>query len=120
MSATAGDMVVDRGDSLGWYDGPTLLQILETVDVEESLDLAPSRFPVQYVARPTADVPRRYLGRIESGSLAVGDDIFAIAVGPAYAHPRHSQLRRDRCRARACMQVSVWCWKTTSMSRAAT
>jgi sulfate adenylyltransferase subunit 1 len=81
MSATAGDMVVDRGDSLGWYAGPTLLQILETVDVEESLDLAPSRFPVQYVARPTADAPRRYLGRIESGSLAVGDDITVLPSG---------------------------------------
>jgi sulfate adenylyltransferase subunit 1 len=35
MSASSGDMVVERGDRLGWYDGPTLLGLLETVDVRE-------------------------------------------------------------------------------------
>jgi sulfate adenylyltransferase subunit 1 len=81
MSAALGDMVVDRGDHLDWYAGPTLLQILETAEVEETLDRAPFRFPIQYVARPTADLPRRYLGRIESGSLAAGDEVVVLPSG---------------------------------------
>jgi sulfate adenylyltransferase subunit 1 len=81
MSAALGDMVVDRGDNLDWYTGPTLLQILETVEVEETLDRAPFRFPVQYVARPSGDLPRRYLGRIESGSLAAGDEVVVLPSG---------------------------------------
>ena len=80
MSALDGDMVVDRGDRLAWYDGPTLLSILETAEVPETLARAPFRFPVQYVARPTATEPRGYMGRIESGSVAVGDRVVDAAV----------------------------------------
>ncbi len=81
MSALDGDMVVDRGEHLPWYQGPTLLQILETVEVSRSLARAPFRFPVQYVSRPTATLPRGYMGRIESGSIAVGDRITALPSG---------------------------------------
>ena len=81
MSALAGDMVVDRGGRLDWYDGPTLLQILETVEIPPTPAHAPLRFPVQYVARPTATLPRGYLGRIESGSIAVGDRVIALPSG---------------------------------------
>ena len=81
LSALAGDMVVDRGQHLSWYQGPTLLQILETVEVAQTLADAPFRFPVQYVARPTAGVTRGYMGRIESGSIAVGDRVTALPSG---------------------------------------
>jgi sulfate adenylyltransferase subunit 1 len=81
ISALEGDMVVDRGDRLGWYDGPTLLQILETAELPASLATAPFRFPVQYVARSTAGQPRGYMGRIESGSIAVGDRIRVLPSG---------------------------------------
>jgi sulfate adenylyltransferase subunit 1 len=105
MSATLGDMVVDRGDNLAWYAGPTLLQILETVEVEQTLDLAPLRFPVQYVARPTADVPRRYLGRIESGSLAVGDEVFVL---PSERRTRIREIHTyDGALSRAGLHASV-------------
>ena len=83
MSALAGDMVVDRGDHLSWYDGPTLLQILETAETPPTLANAPFRFPVQYVARPTATVPRGYMGRVEAGSITVGDTIAALPSGLA-------------------------------------
>src|SRR5439155_25321598 len=76
-----GDMVVDRGRHLDWYHGPTLLQILETVDVAQTLADAPFRFPVQYVARPTDGVTRGYMGRVESGSVAVGDRVTALPSG---------------------------------------
>jgi len=81
ISALEGDMVVDRGDRLGWYEGPTLLQILETVEVPDAPASAPFRFPVQYVSRPTANSSRGYLGRIESGSIAVGDRVAALPSG---------------------------------------
>src|SRR5438309_9092671 len=67
ISARDGDMVVDRGENLEWYEGPTLLQILETVEVPQTLAGAPFRFPIQFVARPTSTLPRGYMGRIESG-----------------------------------------------------
>ena len=81
ISALDGDMVVDRGGRLSWYDGPTLLSILETAELPETLARAPFRFPVQYVARPTATEPRGYMGRIESGSVAVGDRVVALPSG---------------------------------------
>ena len=81
MSALTGDMVVDRGESLFWYEGPTLLQILETVEVQPAAGVEALRFPVQYVARPTATLPRRYLGRVESGSIAVGDRVTVLPSG---------------------------------------
>jgi sulfate adenylyltransferase subunit 1 len=80
ISALEGDMVVDRRERLAWYDGPTLLSILETAEAPASLATAPLRFPVQYVARATASEPRGYMGRIESGSVAAGD---AVAVLPS-------------------------------------
>jgi len=81
MSALTGDMIVDRGPNLDWYEGPTLLQILETVDVAQTLADAPFRFPVQYVARPITGGARGYMGRIESGSIAVGDRVTALPSG---------------------------------------
>ncbi|MEP7069897.1 MAG: GTP-binding protein [Usitatibacter sp.] len=82
VSALEGDMVVHRGDHLGWYPGPTLLDVLESAESG-----APSRhlrFPVQLVSRsrfgPRAD-RRGYLGRIVSGTLSVGDTVVAWPQG---------------------------------------
>ena len=82
ISALEGDMVVDRGDNLGWYSGPTLLEVLETAPSG-----APSqelRFPVQLVSRSRfggSAEHRGYLGRIESGTLSVGDSVMAWPQG---------------------------------------
>jgi sulfate adenylyltransferase subunit 1 len=81
MSALDGDMVVDRGENLPWYEGPTLLQILESVEVSNALANAPFRFPVQYVARPQRGHKRGYMGRIESGSIVVGDRVTVLPAG---------------------------------------
>jgi len=81
MSARDGDMVVDRGERLDWYRGPTLLSILEDAELPQDLATAPLRFPVQYVARPTAGTPRAYLGRIESGAVRAGDEVLVLPSG---------------------------------------
>jgi len=81
MSALAGDMVVERGSRLDWYDGPTLLEVLEAADTPQKPSNGSFRFPVQLVARPTAALPRGYMGRIESGSIAVGDRVMALPCG---------------------------------------
>jgi sulfate adenylyltransferase subunit 1 len=105
LSALTGEMVVERGGNLDWYEGPTLLQILETVDVQQTLAEAPFRFPVQYVARPTATLARGYMGRIESGSIAVGD---AITVLPSGVSSRVREIRGyDGTRARAGLHAAV-------------
>jgi sulfate adenylyltransferase subunit 1 len=81
------------------------LQILETVDVQQTLAEAPFRFPVQYVARPTATLARGYMGRIESGSIAVGD---AVTVLPSGVSSRVREIRGyDGTRARAGLHAAV-------------
>jgi sulfate adenylyltransferase subunit 1 len=105
MSALTGEMVVERGGNLDWYEGPTLLQILETVNVEQKLAEAPFRFPIQYVARPTATLPRGYMGRIESGSITVGD---AVTVLPSGVSSRVREIRGyDGTRKRAGLHAAV-------------
>ena len=104
MSALTGEMVVEPGENLQWYEGPTLLQILETVDVQQALAEAPFRFPVQYVARATATLPRGYMGRVESGSIAVGD---AVTVLPSGVSSRVREIRGYATQKRAGLHAAV-------------
>jgi sulfate adenylyltransferase subunit 1 len=52
MSALDGDMVVDRGDNLPWYEGVTLMDLLENIPIDRDINLDDFRFPVQWVCRP--------------------------------------------------------------------
>ncbi len=84
ISALAGDGVVERGPHLGWYGGPTLLEILEAAPGAHADREEPLRFPVQWVCRPqTAEHHdfRGYMGRIEAGSVAVGDALVHLPSG---------------------------------------
>lgn len=84
ISALSGDMVVERGRNLGWYDGPTLLEILETAPAAHTESAESFRFPVQWVCRPQTlehhDF-RGFAGRVESGDVAVGDTVRALPSG---------------------------------------
>jgi sulfate adenylyltransferase subunit 1 len=80
LSALQGDMVVDRGPHLGWYAGPTLLDILETAQIPDAPVGVPLRFPVQFVAR-LSGTTRGYMGRVESGSVHVGDAVTVLPSG---------------------------------------
>jgi len=78
LSALAGDNVVDRSEKLAWYEGPTLIELLESLSVYDQSHAAPFRFPVQLVARHNgheANDFRGYMGRIESGAVKVGDKL---------------------------------------------
>jgi sulfate adenylyltransferase subunit 1 len=84
LSALDGDMVVQRGTNLGWYRGPTLLEILESAEVARSAVLGKFYLPVQLVARPGdsgVEGARGYAGRIESGSISVGDPVSVLPSG---------------------------------------
>ncbi|HJW03619.1 MAG TPA: sulfate adenylyltransferase subunit CysN [Azospira sp.] len=87
LSALNGDMVVDRGESLSWYDGPTLLEILEAAPGAHSEHTESFRFPVQFVCRPQDSANpelhdyRGFMGRVESGSLNVGEAVTVLPSG---------------------------------------
>ena len=74
VSSLTGENLTRRRDSAEWYAGPTLLEHLETVDVESSIERESFRMPVQYVNRPSPDF-RGYSGRITAGRVAVGDRV---------------------------------------------
>jgi sulfate adenylyltransferase subunit 1 len=84
ISALNGDMVVERGAHLDWYEGPTLLEILESAPSEEAERPSRFRFPVQWVCRPQGVEHhdfRGYAGRVESGTVAVGDEVQHLPSG---------------------------------------
>jgi sulfate adenylyltransferase subunit 1 len=78
LSALAGDNVVDTGDKMPWYEGPTLIELLESLSVYEESHEEPFRFPVQLVARHGGHLAndfRGYMGRIEAGRVKKGDKL---------------------------------------------
>jgi sulfate adenylyltransferase subunit 1 len=80
VSALEGDNVVDRSKQMTWYQGPTLLEHLETVPIPEKDTLQSFRFPVQTVIRPDATF-RGFAGRIASGAIHPGDPVVALPSG---------------------------------------
>lgn len=86
LSALAGDNVVDKSENMAWYEGPTLIELLEGLSVYDEAHTAPFRFPVQLVARHNgheANDFRGYMGRIESGKVSVGDQLVVQPSGHA-------------------------------------
>ncbi|WP_111767606.1 sulfate adenylyltransferase subunit 1 [Nakamurella deserti] len=86
ISALNGDNVVTRSERISWYDGPSVLEHLETVEVADARSGAAFRFPVQYVIRPgsdhTADPDYRgYAGRVAAGTVRPGDAIVVLPDG---------------------------------------
>ena len=77
VSALRGDNVVNRSANAAWYDGPTLMRTLESIDVRRDLNIADLRFPIQYVIR-SDDAFRGYAGTVASGSLQIGDEVMVL------------------------------------------
>jgi sulfate adenylyltransferase subunit 1 len=86
ISARDGDNVVNPSEHTPWYQGETLLHLLESLPLKSDLAKLPMRFPVQYVIRPQSSRwpdYRAYAGRLASGSVKVGDEVTIL---PSFTH----------------------------------
>jgi bifunctional enzyme CysN/CysC/sulfate adenylyltransferase subunit 1 len=84
ISALQGDNVVDRSENMPWYDGPLMLEHLESVEIASDRDLDSRRFPVQWVIRPRSDEHhdfRGYGGQVAGGVWSAGDDVVVLPAG---------------------------------------
>ncbi len=84
LSALAGDNVVTKTDNMPWYQGPTLIELLESLSVYDESHDEPFRYPVQLVARHNgheANDFRGYMGRIEAGKVKKGDKLLVHPSG---------------------------------------
>lgn len=84
ISALIGDNVVDRSTKMPWYQGSTLLYLLETIHIAGDRNMVDARFPVQHVIRPHTDEYhdyRGYAGRVAGGILRKGDKVVALPSG---------------------------------------
>ncbi|WP_105669178.1 sulfate adenylyltransferase subunit CysN [Cronobacter dublinensis] len=80
LSALEGDNVAVQSLNMAWYTGPTLLEVLETIDIQRVVDEQPLRFPVQYVNRPNLDF-RGYAGTVAGGVVKVGQRVKVLPSG---------------------------------------
>ena len=84
ISALKGDNIVDTSETLSWYEGPTLLELLETTELDDDIELKRGRLGVQYVIRPQTDELhdyRGYAGKIASGIYRKGDTVTVLPAG---------------------------------------
>jgi bifunctional enzyme CysN/CysC len=108
IAAKLGDNVVQRSDRTPWYSGPTLLEYLEGVELAApQAEASRLRLPVQWVSRPTADVRRRYTGRLAAGTLSVGDPVVSLPAGTSSTVTALDTLDDDRTTGVAPLSVSI-------------
>lgn len=84
ISALRGDNIVNRSESMDWYEGPTLMYYLENVHISSDHNFTDVRFPVQLVIRPNTDEHhdfRGYAGRVAGGVIKVGDEVSLLPSG---------------------------------------
>ena len=85
ISALQGDHVTEHSERMSWYTGPKLLDLLESIQVDDAAHKLPFRFAVQLVSRPPAspEFPdfRGYMGRVASGSVKIGDRVIVLPSG---------------------------------------
>ena len=82
ISALDGDNVVNRTERSAWYDGKTLMETLESVQIAQDKNVDDFRFPVQYVNRPNLDF-RGFCGTVASGVIKKGEQVKALPSGKA-------------------------------------
>jgi sulfate adenylyltransferase large subunit len=106
ISALLGDNVVDRGVNMDWYEGPTLLEYLETVPLGQDVTGRPFRLPIQRVIRPDQDY-RGFAGQIASGAVWPGDRVVALPSGRTSRVKSITTFDGDLARAIAPMSIAV-------------
>ncbi|KHE90786.1 MAG: sulfate adenylyltransferase subunit CysN [Candidatus Scalindua rubra] len=80
VSALKGDNVVVKSEKTPWYDGPTVLHMLENVHIGSDINIRDFRFPVQYVIRPDLNF-RGYAGRVVAGTVSPGEEVVVLPSG---------------------------------------
>ncbi len=95
MSALKGDWVVEPGENMDWFEGPPLMEYLETVRVVEDLNITDLRFPVQMVTRPDLDF-RGYAGTVSSGVVRPGDPVMVLPSGKTSTIDRIATFDGDK------------------------
>jgi sulfate adenylyltransferase large subunit len=116
ISALIGDNVVTRSQKMVWFDGPSLLEYLETVQVGTRTPDAEFRLPVQYVIRPNQDF-RGYAGQIASGFIRPGDDVLVLPAGRKTRIKSIASFDGDLEFAHAPMSVTVTLEDNIDISR---
>ena len=106
MSALEGDNVTTRSERTPYFDGPPLLEYLETVQVHRNLPALPFRFPVQMVIRPNQDF-RGFAGQISSGVIRVGDKVTSWPSGQSASVTRIVTFDGELAMAFAPMSVTL-------------
>ena len=106
MSALNGDNVTERSDNTTWYDGPTLIEFLETVPVDDERATGSFRMPVQWVNRPNLDF-RGFSGQIVGGTVRPGDPIRVLPAGTTSTVDRIVTMDGDLDEAVAGQSVTI-------------
>ena len=123
ISALKGDNVVNPSAHTPWYEGETLLHLLEQVPLKQGIEDQPFRLPVQYVVRPqSAQWPdyRAYAGRIASGTVRVGDRVTILPSATESTVTRIDEGTQQLDEARAPQSVSLSLADDVDVSRGCT
>jgi sulfate adenylyltransferase subunit 1 len=116
VSALAGDNIVHGSTAMRWYDGPSLLELLESLPTSQDTRTAPFRFPVQRVLRPDHTF-RGFAGQIASGTVRPGDTITVLPSGRSAEVERIVTWDGDLSEAWAPLSVSLVLDRELDISR---
>jgi bifunctional enzyme CysN/CysC len=116
ISGLGGDNMASKSDATPWYDGPILMDWLETVQVEDDLQAQPFRLPVQWVNRPNLDF-RGFSGQIAAGVVKPGDRIRVLPSGRESTVARIVVLPGDLDKAVAGQSVTITLADEVDVSR---
>ena len=116
ISALLGDNVVTRSVNMPWYEGPPLLEYLETVPISADRNLTEMRFPVQTVIRPNLDF-RGFAGQVASGVISRGDEVTVLPSGRTSRVSRIVTWNGDLEEAFAPMSVTICLEDEVDISR---
>ncbi|GAA5317749.1 MAG: hypothetical protein AseanaTS_29560 [Candidatus Pelagadaptatus aseana] len=106
ISALRGDNVVNKSENTPWYQGKTLMETLETIEISKDRNLEDFRLPVQYVIRPNLDF-RGFAGTIASGTIKPGDAVVSLPSGKTSKVKSISTFNGDLPEASAQMAVTL-------------